>query len=68
MQIARAMPRLRENHCDVSAISGAMVQDKLQAVRDAGASVLVSADCGCLLNMHHAAEKLGGAASGRWVP
>jgi L-lactate dehydrogenase complex protein LldE len=47
------------------AISGAMVQDKLQAVRDAGASVLVSADCGCLLNIHHAAEKLGGAASGQ---
>jgi len=47
------------------AISGAMVQDKLQAVRDAGASVLVSADCGCLLNIHHAAEKMGGAASGQ---
>jgi L-lactate dehydrogenase complex protein LldE len=47
------------------AISGAMVQDKLQAVRDAGAAVLVSADCGCLLNIHHAAEKLGGAASGQ---
>jgi L-lactate dehydrogenase complex protein LldE len=47
------------------AISGAMVQDKLQAVRDAGATVLVSADCGCLLNIHHAAEKLGGAATGQ---
>ena len=47
------------------AISGAMVQDKLQSVRDAGATVLVSADCGCLLNIHHAAEKLGGAASGQ---
>lgn len=46
------------------AISGAMVQDKLQAVRDAGAEVLVSADCGCLLNLHHAAEKQGGAAVG----
>jgi L-lactate dehydrogenase complex protein LldE len=42
------------------AISGAMVQDKLQAVRDAGATVLVSADCGCLLNLHHAAQKQGG--------
>ena len=39
------------------AISGAMVADKLDAVRDAGAEVLVSADCGCLLNLHHAAEK-----------
>ncbi|MFM2068897.1 MAG: hypothetical protein RLZZ584_3806 [Pseudomonadota bacterium] len=38
------------------AISGAMVNDKLDAVRDAGAEVLVSADCGCLLNLHHAAE------------
>ncbi len=46
------------------AISGAMVQDKLQAVRDAGATVLVSADCGCLLNLHHAAQKQGGQASG----
>ena len=41
-----------------------MVQDKLQAVRDAGATVLVSADCGCLLNLHHAAQKQGGQASG----
>jgi L-lactate dehydrogenase complex protein LldE len=47
------------------AISGAMVQDKLQSVRDAGATVLVSADCGCLLNIHHAAEKQGGEATGQ---
>ncbi len=47
------------------AISGAMVTDKLQSVRDAGATVLVSADCGCLLNIHHAAEKLGGSATGQ---
>jgi L-lactate dehydrogenase complex protein LldE len=39
------------------AISGAMVSDKLEAVRDCGADVLVSADCGCLLNLHHAAEE-----------
>lgn len=39
------------------AISGAMVGDKLDAVRASGAEVLVSADCGCLLNLHHAAEK-----------
>jgi L-lactate dehydrogenase complex protein LldE len=25
-------------------------------VRASGAEVLVSADCGCLLNLHHAAE------------
>ena len=39
------------------AISGAMVADKLDAVRASGAEVLVSADCGCLLNLHHAADK-----------
>lgn len=39
------------------AISVAMANDKLDAVRDSGAEVLVSADCGCLLNLHHAAEK-----------
>lgn len=39
------------------AISGAMVNDKLDTIRDCGADVLVSADCGCLLNLHHAAEK-----------
>lgn len=39
------------------AISGAMVGDKLDSIRDCGADVLVSADCGCLLNLHHAAEK-----------
>ena len=51
------------------AISGAMVNDKLDAVRDSGAEVLVSADCGCLLNMHHAADKrrAGGEALPRCV-
>ena len=39
------------------AISGAMVGDKLDAVRDAGADVLVSGDCGCLLNLQLAADK-----------
>ena len=39
------------------AISGAMVNDKLDAVRDTGAEVLVSADCGCLLNLHLAADR-----------
>ncbi|CAD5373109.1 Lactate utilization protein A 1 [Rubrivivax sp. A210] len=48
------------------AISGAMVGDKLDAIRDSGAEVLVSADCGCLLNMHHAADKQ--RAEGRAAP
>lgn len=39
------------------AISGAMVSDKLDAVRETGAEVLVSADCGCLLNLHLAADR-----------
>jgi L-lactate dehydrogenase complex protein LldE len=38
-------------------ISGAMVTDKLDALRASGADVVVSADCACLLNLHHAAEK-----------
>ncbi|KAG1682737.1 putative L-lactate dehydrogenase operon regulatory protein [Nymphon striatum] len=32
-------------------ISAAMVEDKTAAIRDTGASVLVSQDCGCLLNI-----------------
>ncbi len=48
------------------AISGAMAHDKLNAVRDSGAEVLVSADCGCLLNLHHAAEKR--RAAGETLP
>lgn len=39
------------------AVSGAMVSDKLDSLRDSGADVVVSGDCGCLLNLHHAAEK-----------
>lgn len=48
------------------AISGAMVNDKLDSVRDSGAEVLVSADCGCLLNMHLAADKR--RAAGEQLP
>jgi L-lactate dehydrogenase complex protein LldE len=48
------------------AISGAMVNDKLDAIRDSGAEVLVSGDCGCLLNLHHAAEKR--RAAGETLP
>lgn len=51
------------------AISGAMVNDKLDSLRDCGAEVVVSADCGCLLNLHHAAEKrrAGGERLPRFV-
>jgi len=40
-------------------ISGAMVADKSASVRDTGCEQLVSADCGCLLNIGHAAEHQG---------
>ncbi len=38
-------------------ISGAMVQDKTRALQESGASQLVSADSGCLLNINGALEK-----------
>lgn len=37
-------------------ISAAMVEDKTAAIRDTGAEVLVSQDCGCLLNISGAFE------------
>jgi L-lactate dehydrogenase complex protein LldE len=42
------------------ALSGAMVRDKCDAIRAAAASVLVSQDCGCLMNIGGAFEKEGG--------
>lgn len=40
-------------------ISGAMVKDKVDSALATGASRLVSADCGCLLNIGHAAAYQG---------
>lgn len=40
-------------------ISGAMVADKVAAACATGCDRLVSADCGCLLNIGHAARHLG---------
>ncbi|KFG94832.1 oxidoreductase [Burkholderia paludis] len=40
-------------------ISGAMVRDKVASACATGCDRLVSADCGCLLNIGHAAEKAG---------
>lgn len=40
-------------------ISGAMVADKIAAACASGAARLVSADCGCLLNIGHAAARQG---------
>ncbi|HHW64654.1 MAG TPA: (Fe-S)-binding protein [Rhodocyclaceae bacterium] len=45
-------------------ISGAMVMDKTAALRDSGASEVVSADCGCLLNINGCFEKQGDALRG----
>lgn len=47
-------------------ISGAMVNDKLDSLKAAGAKVVVGGDCGCLLNMHHAAQAR--AAMGEDMP
>lgn len=38
-------------------ISGAMVADKTRALQETGAAQVVSADCGCLLNINGAFEK-----------
>ena len=40
-------------------ISGAMVKDKVAAACATGSDRLVSADCGCLLNIGHAARRQG---------
>jgi L-lactate dehydrogenase complex protein LldE len=40
-------------------ISGAMVKDKVAAACATGSDRLVSADCGCLLNIGHAAKRQG---------
>jgi L-lactate dehydrogenase complex protein LldE len=40
-------------------ISGAMVRDKTDSLAASGAATVVSADCGCLLNIGHAAEHRG---------
>ena len=45
-------------------ISGAMVADKTRALQDSGAAQLISADCGCLLNINGALEKQHAALRG----
>lgn len=41
------------------AISAAMAADKVEAIAQTGADTLLSADCGCLLNLTHTIEKEG---------
>lgn len=45
-------------------ISGAMVKDKTAALQASGATEVLSADCGCLLNINGAFEKQGARLQG----
>lgn len=45
-------------------ISGAMVKDKTAALKGSGAAEVVSADCGCLLNINGCFEKQGDTLRG----
>ncbi len=42
-------------------ISAAMVEDKTEALRNSGAKIITSQDCGCLMNISGAFEKQGDA-------
>ncbi|MCT8962215.1 (Fe-S)-binding protein [Pseudomonas sp. Y39-6] len=46
-------------------ISGAMVADKTRALQDSGAHQVLSADCGCLMNINGALEKQQAALRGQ---
>ncbi|SFB50234.1 L-lactate dehydrogenase complex protein LldE [Pseudomonas sp. NFIX10] len=46
-------------------ISGAMVADKTRALKESGAHQVVSADCGCLMNINGALEKQQEALRGK---
>jgi L-lactate dehydrogenase complex protein LldE len=46
-------------------ISGAMVADKTKALKDSGAHKVLSADCGCLMNINGALEKQKEALRGQ---
>lgn len=46
-------------------ISGAMVQDKTRQLVDSGADQIISADCGCLMNINGSLEKQRAAVRGQ---
>ena len=48
-------------------ISGAIARDKVDALIETGADVLVSADCGCLSNLNGTLEKRGAALRGQHI-
>ncbi|MDE1150389.1 MAG: (Fe-S)-binding protein [Azospirillaceae bacterium] len=50
-----------------TAVSTAMVSDKLASVRDTGAGTLLSGDCGCLMNIGGHVEKVGDATRCRHI-
>lgn len=48
-------------------VSGAMVEDKLQALEDSGAEHFVTTDCGCLMNIDGHAEHKGSPVRGQHI-
>lgn len=48
-------------------ISAAMVKDKAQSAADTGATVLLSGDCGCIMNITGAMEKMNIAMTGKHI-
>jgi L-lactate dehydrogenase complex protein LldE len=48
-------------------ISGAIAGDKVDALIETGADVLVSADCGCLANLNGTLEKRGAQLRGQHI-
>ena len=50
-----------------SDISGAMVTDKTNSIRETGAQQVISQDCGCLMNISGAFEKQGNAPDSKHI-
>ena len=46
-------------------ISGGIVRDKVAAIASCGADVLITGDCGCMLNITGHAQKVGCALTGK---
>ncbi len=46
-------------------ISGGIVRDKVAAISSCGADVLITGDCGCMLNITGHAQKIGCAMNGK---
>lgn len=51
----------------VPEVSGAMVQDKVEALTATGADCLLSGDCGCMMNITGAAQKQGKRLPGKHI-